>query len=419
MKQDEKVNSAEKRKSRPARSRIATALARAAFGAALVVGASIPASALTPAPATFSDFQLGWWSAVGLGDMTRLQTQANAGQNFQTAYAYDPGTVTYETALAATYARSMLNVPNDYVKTTNSAGLAAYVNKYKGNATITAWHLTDEPEDHGVAPITVRTAYNAVKSADPSRPIAVNYYHNNCTYVGQTMGYGDLIGDIVMFERYPIFNGAEFYGITDWTQMVDDCQRYLDTHARASFIGFIPVVQAFSWANYGLAGRDPTYRELRYMAFRGGIKRLTLGTQLWADYQASATLKNSANRVMYEMASNRGVLRVGTESDPTVTVTSLDAGVSAANIKYKYSPLQMIAVSDYPGTMHVRVTLPLMSTTVDSIVVLLDRWNPTTQTYTARTVAFSKDAAGRYYFDDTFTAYESHIYCAATAKRRC
>lgn len=401
------VNPAEERTSLPARSHIARALARTALGAALVIGANIPANALTPAPATFGDFQIGWWSAVGLGNMARLQTEANSGQNYQVAYAYDPGTAAYETALATTGARSMLNVPNDYVKTTNSAALAAYVNKYKGNATITAWHLTDEPEDHGVAPITVRTAYNAVKAADPSRPIAVNYYHNNCTYVGQTMGYGDLIGDIVMFERYPIFTGAEFAGITDWTQMVDDCQNYLKAHARASFIGFIPVVQAFSWSNYNIAGRDPTYKEVRYMAYRGAIKQLALGTQFWADYQASAALTGSANRVMYEMRGDKSfpTARAGIEADPAISVSS-------PLVKYKHlaSANGLIAVNDSATPVTVTVTLPAGLAT-PSVQAENDRYDPNTVSlYNNRVIYTSTNAAGRRYFTDTFNPYEVHVY---------
>lgn len=375
---------------------------------------SKPADAIATPPAPFNTLQLGWYTGVGVGDTTRFARQVGAGDNLQTSYDYVAGTKAYLDNLQANGMKGLLGMPASWIKTLDSAQITNYVNTYKGHAALAGWYLVDEPEENGISAATVQKAYTIVKTADPNHPIAVAYYHNNCTYVGKTMGYGNLIGDIVMFERYPVFSGAEFTNMSDWRQMVDDCQSYLATNARASYIGFIANNQGFNWAMYGgsFAGdRDPTYKEARYMAYRGLIKQSNLGLQWWIDYGASANLKNQIDILSQEIRGNATGLRNGKEADSAISVNK-------TNIKYKFSSTDglIIAVNDSSSNVTANITLPVGST-LPSVMVTGDRYNFSTATYTSRTIA-TKLSGSRYYFTDTFNPFEVHVYSLAPLKRR-
>jgi hypothetical protein len=68
----------------------------------------------------------------------------------------------------------------------------------KDKSTILAWYPIDEPEDQKVTPEQVRADYDAIRAADPDRPIGICHYN-----LEMTKKFKDS-EDFVMISAYPV-----------------------------------------------------------------------------------------------------------------------------------------------------------------------------------------------------------------------
>lgn len=370
-----------------------------------------------PSTPPFDKFQFGWYSSAGQ-ELTRLARYHSYGQNMIVAQnggfpAAGTGDyiMKYLDELQKQNMKTMLGIPNTWLRDQSlgtQAQYTAFVNRYKGHAALAGWYIADEPEQKPTyaSPSRVQTVYNWVKAADPTRPITLTYYENNCGTVSG-MGYGGLIGDIVMFDVYPVWEAPEFKYMWYWAQMVDNCNAFLSTKAGPNYQGFMPIVQAFSWAGYFKDNslNEPTYKEERYMSFRAAIKQQTVGMSWWIDYKPSARLMNDVNRLTAEIAGVADTARNGIEGAGEI-------GITNGRLRYKYSAKnhQLIVVSDADTSQTATVVLPA-GFPYQKVNLMYDRYNSSTGQYETRSIATGTDSmTGRKKFVDTWNPYEVHIY---------
>src|SRR5262249_55971789 len=150
----------------------------------------------------------------------------------------------------------------------NTSGVVSFVNNYKGNPAVVGWLLSDEPEFNRINSTSLVTLYQAIKAADPVHPVAIVFGDGWCSYIAGSIdsNYFNAL-DIVMFDKYPISDQAEFQPLSDnslneYAYEVNDCINYLASRGKGQ--KFIQVAQAFNWNGTGPNGkptRDPTYGE--------------------------------------------------------------------------------------------------------------------------------------------------------------
>src|SRR5260370_16918776 len=121
------------------------------------------------------------------------------------------------------------------------------------------------------------------------------------------------------------------------------------------------------------------------MPFRRDVARLLS----WVDYHANARLTDTVNQVMSAASAVASVLLNGTYNDPEVSVDSGDIG-------YKYgvdgAHTYLIAENDSRSSLTVTSTLPV---SVQSISVMYDNYDVSTQTYLSRSIPALSDPSPR------------------------
>ncbi len=385
------------------------------FGFEIMDAIGISPTPAKPAPFTTEPLTIGWYTGVGVADLSRLDRQKAHGETIQIAYTNpttDPSD--YLAALERSRLKAFLQVDPKAAATGNIAALTAFVNAYKDSSSIAGWLLYDEPEFNNVGADVLLKDYQAIKAADPGHPVAVSFGNGYCTYIGQSLDADYFrTADIFLFVSYPIGDQPEFAPTADRRHSVDDfpyilqnCIGYI--HGLPGNKQFMMIAQAFRWGGkgaYGKPNRNPTYGEERFFTFMAFTQPIA-GLLYWVDYRADETLTATVHRVMDEVTSLGTAIRNGITNDP-----SIDAGTDA--ILYRYGTdgrdTYLIAVNNSSETTRVTITLPA-TVTANAAVLMYDAYDPATQEYRARTLPLSRDAKGFSTFADTFTQYQVHIY---------
>ncbi len=373
----------------------------------LLINLFLPPHKVTSAvPATF---QIGWWTGAGVADLSRIDVQGAAGETLQAAYYLaDPST--YLAKLQQANIKVFLEVNRDAAASGDTEALTTYVNAYKNHPAIAGWMIYDEPEQSTVPASRLVDDYKAIKAADPNHPVAAVFGMRSCTYIAQRIDrkYFDA-ADIIMFDTYPVMDQPEFdttvdgkRSFSDYRYIVNDCLVYAGSLGKP----FVIVAQGFQWGSPGPGGgsnRNPTYAEERYFTFMPFIRDVA-GLLYWVDYHADASLTATVNQVMSEASAVASVLLHGTYNDPEVSVDSGDIG-------YKYgvdgAHTYLIAENDSRSSLTVTFTLPV---SVQSISVMYDNYDVSTQSYLSRSIPAVSDPSGRSTFTDMFAPYQVHIY---------
>jgi hypothetical protein len=363
---------------------------------------------------------LGWFTGAGRNDTTVIDAAAAAGATLVVAYG---GKAVSQDAVRAfldhlqsVKMRALLQIDPSWVTAPDTAAIAGFVAATSAHPALYGWYLFDEPDFNNVSPTQLKVAYDAVRGADATHPVAVAFGNGYCSYTDRQAQAAPggatymTIPEIVMFEQYPVHAQQEFqktpdgrHGLADIAQMVDDCVQYLATHRAPKFQGLVAVLQAFAWSN---TEREPTYRESRYMLFRSLIKN-PFGAQQWVEYRASATMVDIGNRLIREASSVGAALRNSTFGDPTVTV-------SAGTVHFAFGSAggksYLFAANDSEsGAMGVVFTLPA-ATTAKHVEVLYDKLAQPSGQYTARELTLGAGAGNRPSFSDDFGPFEVHLY---------
>jgi hypothetical protein len=376
-----------------------------------LLGASSQHTSATP-----SRLQIGWFTGAGRSDLTRIDTQQQAGESIQFAYAsadLSAATISaYLTKLQQANVRTFLQLDPTAAKAGDTATLLTFVNTYKSHPSVAGWLIYDEPEFNGVWASKLVTDYKAVKAADPNHPVAIIFGNGYCTYVANSLDSNYFnAADVILFDSYPVNDQPEFgttvdgkHSFSDYPYVVNNCLSYVGGLGKS----FMMIAQGFQWTSPGPSGqpnRNPTYGEERYFTFMPFIHNVA-GLVYWVDYRADAALTATVNRVMKEASTLGLALLNGVYNDPSVSVNN-------AAISYKYGSdgtnMLLIAENDTGLPVTAAFTLPATVNT-SSVTLVYDGYNAATQSYTARSIPVSTGPSGRPTFTDTFTQYQVHIY---------
>jgi hypothetical protein len=361
-------------------------------------------------PAADGPLQIGWWTGAGVSNLERIDAQNEAGQTLQVAYhAADPSN--YLAKLQETGIKTFLSLDPDAAKARDTDALVSFVNAHKDHPAIAGWFIFDEPEFNDVGASVLVEGYQAVKAADPDHPVAIVFGNGYCSYLAGA--YDPEIfnaADIIMYDKYPVFDQSEFGNTADgrhpyssYPRTVTDCLEYLD--GLETDKEFIMVAQGFQWSP---ETRNPTYAEERFFTFMPFVYDVA-GLLYWVDYRADAELTSTIHQVMKEASAVGPALVNGVHNDPSMSVSS-DA------VNYKYGPdgadMLLIALNNSDETVTAEFTLPA-SVEASEVNVLYEGYDASTGTYQSRSIQTSTSPSEGPAFTDTFTQYQVHIYQVA------
>lgn len=163
-------------------------------------------------------FEMGWYSNVFGQD----PSQAIADMGGSVALYYHQGYLadsTVKKRLDAAYAKGLKVIMNvdgvtqvgSDVTAVNTIRIQQFVNTFKSHPAVIGWYTADEPVGNTQLSLCIQ-AYNAVKGADPDRPVylAIHRSSDN-TVVDYAPAY-----DVLIYDTYPYSNdSSEFYRLED------------------------------------------------------------------------------------------------------------------------------------------------------------------------------------------------------------
>ncbi len=141
------------------------------------------------------------------------------------------------------------------------AEVESVVDSCKGNKSVIAWYLCDEPTNGTpIPPDDMRAAFELVRKLDPSRRIAVAFPPGDV----DSAYFGPL--DIFMSHKYPLRAGrAQFVGLETFYEWVINS----DEQAKKNGKEFWAIIQGHQAPDYpqGDVRATPTEPEVRYMLY--------------------------------------------------------------------------------------------------------------------------------------------------------
>lgn len=209
------------------------------------------------------DFPLGWYDNINLPE-TNIKI-AREGSNIVMPYvgnASNEKILAYLNAANTAGIKVILEMPRPMIQSGQIENITQFVRTFKTHPAIFAWYLYDEPELANLSPTHFKPLYDAIKSEDPRRPIALVFAR-----LRDMPKYQEVM-DILMFDHYPCNYGEpEFAGFSN--------QRFRNYLSRAASYaekeeGFWFVLQAFGEQLDGTPQanrRLPTNTEMRYMFY--------------------------------------------------------------------------------------------------------------------------------------------------------
>ena len=167
------------------------------------------------------------------------------------------------------------------------------VRRFKDDRAIYGWYIADEPDFKRISPQSLESVYQAVKSEDPDRPIAIAF-NSNAYLINK---YRNAF-DILMYDKYPCNDGYDEFSDRKGKNIVniDFARRrfqQLGDYAKANDKQYFPILQAFGHTHDPMnVRRFCTQAEQRYLIYTSVLSGAD-GLFFWAHFASETSWINS------------------------------------------------------------------------------------------------------------------------------
>lgn len=338
-------------------------LRRAAIAAVVVAFLTLPETRGTPTTSVLGEapipralsidlhFPVGWYDALDGG--SAFSDMAAEGMNSVLPYGTgDAAIASYLTLAAASGSSVYIPIVQAITRNGDVAGVTAFVNKFKNYSGLAGWYLADEPTmSNTMTPANGELLYNAIKTADPLRPVAIAFAASE-----DADPYRNAM-DVMMWDWYPCRTGSpEFADFERWHGFLASAAAHWRVDHR-----FVPIIQAFGGASTRFPEfRLPTAAEERYMVY-GALQSGVDGMFFWARYTSDPQWRTSVLDPL--MAEVRTIM-------PAVKAGALRARLTSSTLGFS------TALFRDPSTKRFVLLMVHNAETTTSVTISLPRWLP-------------------------------------------